>query len=64
MFPKNRFFFPPKWMVYFMENPIKIDDLGKKKPIFGNTHIHFPVFMLPASSPKVGKYSIHGASGY
>ena len=21
-------FNPPKWMVYFMENPIKMDDLG------------------------------------
>ena len=28
---------PPKWMVYFMENPIKMDDLGGN-PIFGNTH--------------------------
>ena len=25
---KNRGVYPPKWMVYFMENPIKIDDLG------------------------------------
>ena len=25
---------PPKWMVYFMENPIKMDDLGGKPPIF------------------------------
>ena len=30
---------PPKWMVYFMENPIKIDDLGGKPPIFGSTPI-------------------------
>ena len=29
----------PKWMVYFMENPIKMDDLGVKPPIFGNTNI-------------------------
>ena len=27
----------PKWMVYFMENPIKMDDLGGKPTIFGNT---------------------------
>ena len=27
----------PKWMVYFMENPIKMDDLGGKNPIFGLT---------------------------
>ena len=25
---KNRGVYPPKWMVYFMENPIKMDDLG------------------------------------
>ena len=30
--------FPPKWMVYFMENPIKIHDLGGT-PNLGNTHI-------------------------
>ena len=28
MFPKNRG--TPKWMFLFMENPIKMDDLGKK----------------------------------
>ena len=28
----------PKWMVYFMENPIKMDDFGGFPPIFGNTH--------------------------
>ena len=26
-------------MVNFMENPIKMDDLGGNTPIFGNTHI-------------------------
>ena len=26
-----------------MENPIKIDDLGGKPTILGNTHILFPV---------------------
>ena len=31
--------FPPKWMVKIMENPIKMDDLGGKSTIFGNTHI-------------------------
>ena len=30
---------PPKWMVKIMENPIKIDDLGGKNPIFGNAHV-------------------------
>ena len=27
---------PPKWMVYFMENPIKMDDL--EVPLFLETH--------------------------
>ena len=27
---------PPKWMVFFRESPIRIDDLGGT-PIFGNT---------------------------
>ena len=25
---------PPKWMVYFLENPIKMDDLGGKTHYF------------------------------
>jgi len=29
----------PKWMVKIMENPIKIDDLGRKPTILGNLHI-------------------------
>ena len=47
MFPKIGGF-PPKWMVYFMENPIKMDDLGV--PLFletpklkiRRTYIHGP----------------------
>ena len=31
--------FPPKWMVKIMENPVKMDDLGGKPTIFGNTRI-------------------------
>ena len=34
---------PPKWMVKIMENPIKIDDLGRglgNTPIFGLTPIY------------------------
>ena len=27
-------FFPAKWMVKIMENPIKMDDLGGKKNLF------------------------------
>ena len=38
MFPKIGV--PQKWMVYFMENPIKMDDLGGNTPIFGNTHVY------------------------
>ena len=37
--PKIVFFSPKKWMVYFMENLIKMDDLGGT-PIFGNTQIY------------------------
>ncbi len=29
----------PKWMVYFMENPIQMDDLGFFPIIFGNIYI-------------------------
>ena len=29
-------------MVKIMENPIKMDDLGGKTPIFGNIHIYPP----------------------
>ena len=32
--------YPPKWMVYFMENPIKMNDLGGFPPIFGNTNLY------------------------
>ena len=32
---ENRGVYPPKWMVYFIENPIKIDDLGV--PLFLET---------------------------
>ena len=38
--PKNRGG-PPKWMVYFMENPIKMDDFGGPTPIFGLTPLCF-----------------------
>jgi len=29
----------PKWMVKIMENLMKMDDLGGKNPIFGNTQM-------------------------
>ena len=31
-------------MVYFMENPIKMDDLGGFPPIFGNTQLNLKDF--------------------
>ena len=34
---KNRGVYPPKWMIYFMENPIKMDDL--EVPLFLETLI-------------------------
>ena len=37
--PKIGGFYPPKWMVKIMENPIKMDDLGGKKTIFFETPI-------------------------
>ena len=36
---RNRGMFPPKWMVYFMENHIKMDDLEGFPIIFGETPI-------------------------
>ncbi len=40
MFPKIGGKTPPQWMVKIMENPIKMDDLGGKPTIFGNTHVY------------------------
>ena len=31
----------PKWMFFFMENPIKMDDLGGNTTIFGNPLVTF-----------------------
>ena len=39
----------PKWMVYFMENPIKMDDLGGKTYFWVDTHI----MSDPATPAKV-----------
>ena len=38
-------------MVNIMENPIKMDDLGGKPTIFGNTQIYFSV-TLDLTEPK------------
>ena len=68
--PKNRGVYPPKWMVYFMENPIKMDDLGGF-PIFssfGNNQIilHEPSNaqrnVSPESSRKAKKNRPRGNS--
>ena len=37
----------PKWMVKTMENPIKMDDLGGKSTIFGNTQIWLLILFCP-----------------
>ena len=38
---------------FIMENPIKMDDLGGKPPIFGNTHMFlFPFFKRVSLSEK------------
>jgi len=34
---------------FIVENPIKMDDLGRKNPIFGNTHIW--IILKPANFP-------------
>ena len=59
MFPKI-VGFPQKWMVKIMENPIKMDDLGGKPTIFGNTHM-LGICLEPAGPPdsdikKPGKF--------
>ena len=35
---------PPKWMVYFMENPIKMDDLGGFPKMDGENFMENPIF--------------------
>ena len=52
---------PPKWMVYFMENPIKMDDLGGKKKLFLVQHpsaswtspVGLGIFLVPTLSAVV-----------
>ena len=36
----------PKWMVYFMENPIKMDDLGGKTPLFLVQHPYLSEYVF------------------
>ena len=52
--------FPPKWMVYFMENPIKIDDLGV--PLFLETptltiNVNY-IFGLPPTQDSSHKMKV------
>ena len=42
--PKIGGFYPPKWMVKIMENPIKIDDLGV--PLFLETPIYVETWVV------------------
>ena len=53
-------------MVYFMEDPIKMDDLGGFPPIFGNTHIFLILLdetgvSKPAKPEKNGRTFHHRA---
>ena len=48
---KYRGVLPPKWMVYFMEKPMKMDDLGVKPTIFPQIIHLFIGFSM--------KYTIH-----
>ena len=41
----------PQWMVKIMENPIKMDDLGGKNPIFG--YIYILMEILPFFSREM-----------
>ena len=50
----------PKWMVKIMENPIKMDDLGGKPAIFGNTHIYiykYTVYIHHPSEERIFNHS-------
>ncbi len=61
---KNRGVFPPKWMVKKMENPIKMDDLGGKKPYFWRaTHIQHPTATSPIHKTGINihRSRIHAA---
>ena len=50
-------------MVKIMENPIKIDDLGGKPPLFiGNLPYRNPVFQSTAFTPKNSRILPHLSS--
>ena len=56
-FQKIGGFHPPKWMIYFMENPVKIDDLGV--PLFLETYIFWHVLLasLCIKNNSVGRFA-------
>ncbi len=64
LFPKIGGFCPPKWMVYFMENPIKMDDLGV--PLFLETPLQAPRFckMEPEIHNPIGTHNQDNQSEY
>ena len=43
-----------------MENPVKMDDLGGKPTIFGNTHILLPIFFWGGGKQKPDAQKAHG----
>ena len=51
---------PPKWMVYFMENPIRIHDLGGFPINFGRPPIFSPVFCCPSIWQNTGSIQFSG----
>ncbi len=63
---KNRGILPPKWMVYFMENRVKMDDLGVplllETPIFTWNWCVCVSFLLGWHNPS--KESKQGSSGF
>ena len=55
------------WFIYFMENPMKMDDLGVRVPLFQQTSTYFcSTSTLFKSQVKVKKrcVSMRGSSSY
>ncbi len=56
---KNRGIWPPKWMVYFMENPIKMDDFGGVlPPLFLETPICWSLQPSNLPNPSIHKFPL------
>ena len=45
---------------FIMENPIKMDDLGGKPTIFGNTHIYIYIYMISKDNFHLSPKNRHG----